>query len=113
MKTFLSDYAWQEWLYGLIAAVVGGGSQAVVGAVGLNIKDPEHFNMKTGGLVGICWTLFASGALVSFFLYLKQSPTPKVKREESTRTTLLPSGAVSVTQKLTTTPVEAPPKEEK
>lgn len=67
-----------NWLYGLVAAVVGGGANAVVAGVAINIADPSHFNASTGPFYKIVGTVFAANATMSFFLYLKQTPLPKL-----------------------------------
>jgi len=64
-----------NWIRGLIAAVVTGGATSGMSAIGIGIADAAGANI--GGLnlkqVGV---LFASGALVGLLAYLKQSPIP-------------------------------------
>jgi hypothetical protein len=80
-----SDMDWGNWLKGLWAAVIGGGSNAVVSAVGLNMTDPNHFNSQTPDFYRVVGTLFCASAIVSFFMYLKQSPLPQVITKTTTR----------------------------
>lgn len=70
------DYDWENWLAGMWAAVVGGGAQAVVGAVGLNLTDPSHFNGTNKDFYKVVGVLFGTAATVNFFMFLKQSPLP-------------------------------------
>ena len=82
-----AHFNWGEWLYGLFAAVIGGGANAVVGGVTLNLVDPSHFNAGNADLYKAVSTLFAANATMSFFLYLKQAPLPKlIERTVETHT---------------------------
>jgi Fe2+ transport system protein B len=84
--SIISNYDWPNWLRGLLAAGIGGGANAVVSAVGLNMTDPNHFNAQSPTFFKLVGTLFASSALVSFFMYLKQSPLPQVISKTVTTT---------------------------
>lgn len=96
----LSNYDWENWLKGLWAAAIGGGSNAVVSAFSLNLTDPTHFNTQNPAFFKIVGTLFASSALLSFFMFLKQSPLPQVISRTTTTTT---------TVEKTLSPKEEPP----
>lgn len=65
---------WKTWLKGLLAAVIGGASNAVTAMW----ADPSTFNMTPEGLIAV-GKLAGAGALLSAFMYLKQSPVPKVE----------------------------------
>ena len=82
--------SWQNWLRGLVAAVVTGAANGFLAAV----VSPETFNMSPEGLkkLGIFVTL--SGAL-GMATYLKQSPVPPLEETKVTETT---------TTKITTSP---------
>ena len=67
---------WSNWIKGVWASVVGGGSNAVVAGLGLNLIDPNHFNAHTGDFYKMVGALFAFNGTVSFFMYLKQNPMP-------------------------------------
>jgi hypothetical protein len=62
---------WENWLKGLMAAVIGGAANAVTTV----IVAPETFNFQ-GGL-GKLGAVSGASALVSAAMYLKQSPIPK------------------------------------
>lgn len=95
----LEDYDWGNWLRGLWAAAIGGGANAVVSAFSLNMADPNHFNAQSPAFFQLVGTLFASSALVSFFMFLKQSPLPQVISKTTVTTTV---------EKSTTPTPEAP-----
>lgn len=61
---------WQMWLKGLIAAIIGGGANAVT----VMIVDPAAFNFGDGGAKLLSFA--GVSALISAALYLKQSPLP-------------------------------------
>ncbi len=65
---------WQAWLKSLVAAVIGGAANSVTAA----FVDPEHFNFSGPGLVAL-GKFAGAGAVIAFFLYLKQSPLPNGK----------------------------------
>lgn len=71
---------WDKWFYGIGAAIVGGGSAAVVS--GLTSALAFHVDvttwaglLKTLSLMGINFVLMG---IISMFFYLKQSPAPEV-----------------------------------
>ncbi len=70
---------WKLWLHGLAAAVIGGGSSAVVSGVTLGAIDPSHFNFghEFGRTMEVMGVLFIINGLMSAFAYLKQSPLPQ------------------------------------
>ena len=61
---------WQNWIKGLLSAVIGGVSNSVV----LMIADPKTFNLDTG--IKNLGTVAITSAIVSAAMYLKQSPLP-------------------------------------
>lgn len=62
---------WQPWLYGLVAAFIGG---AAIG-VPVIIVDPEHFNFH-GGLKALGAIALAGGILAAA-AFLTKSPLPQ------------------------------------
>jgi hypothetical protein len=103
-------FEWGSWLNGLIAALIGGGAQGVVTALGLNYKDPQHWNMQTTALRAQVAYSFGVGATISFFMYLAKNTIPKVFRTEvvGTKTVTAPTGETTTTVLQKTTTVEAP-----
>ena len=73
---------WQLWIYGFVAALIGGGAGAVTAAFSAMMLTPGQYG--TGGTAG--WnslklmglTFLVSGAF-SAFAYLKQSPLPQIE----------------------------------
>ena len=70
---------WSHWLYGLFAALIGGGAGSVSAAFGASMLAPGQFGV--GGTQGwnslklMGFTFVISGA-IAVFAYLKQSPLP-------------------------------------
>lgn len=68
------------WLHNLFAAIIGGGSGAVVSAFASMGIDPEKFNISSGQgfshLIEMMGANFVISGLLSMFFYLKQSPLP-------------------------------------
>lgn len=72
------------WIYGLISAVVGGGASSASAAIGASVIDPAKFNLADPmALINLMGIAFGVNAVLSMFLYLKQSPLPKVVQEET------------------------------
>ena len=72
----------RHWIRGLVAAVIGGGANAVT----VIILDPINFNLFQGGATKLGMATLVS-AIVSAALYLKQSPLPAESvTVETTRT---------------------------
>lgn len=69
IKNPLANLDFGNWIYGLCAAVIGGGATAVVAAISISPSDPNYINTII--------RIFASSAIVSAFMYLKQNPVPK------------------------------------
>jgi len=74
----------KHWLYGLLAAAIGGGAGAVTSAISASLIKPEAFNL--GGqlkpTIDLMMACFLLNGLVSMFFYLKQSPLPKNDDDE-------------------------------
>lgn len=87
MGTKMSDLDWQGWVYGLFHATIGGAASSALGWVGMTGArgvgvDVPVLNWKALGI------LLVSGAVPSFFLYLKQSPLPSIVTEQTTTVTI-------------------------
>lgn len=61
---------WQNWLKGLLSAVIGGAANAVT----VMIVSPQDFNLSDGA--GKLGTVTLVSAIVAGAMYLKQSPIP-------------------------------------
>ncbi len=101
-----------DWIRGLIAAIVSGGSSAVVSGVTVTTMDPEHFK---GGyeMLSLMGILFVVNGAMGMFLYLKQKPVPDIKTVTTTTATTTqqqypPAVVKTVVQEVHTEPVEKP-----
>jgi|SRR5689334_1953072 len=84
----LLNLDWDQWVYGLFAAFIGGGSGALSGGLGTIVVDPNDFNIQHPALLlkVMFWTFIFSG-LPPFFAYLHQKPLPAVKTVTTVETT--------------------------
>lgn len=62
---------WKTWLHSLVAAAIGGASNAMLGAVAM----PETFNFTHQGWENLA-KLAIMGGIVPVLTLLKQSPLP-------------------------------------
>lgn len=65
------------WLEGLVAALIGGAANAVT----VIVVDPLNFNLGEG--LPKLLQVVAVGAIVAAAAFLKQSPIPAEKKEET------------------------------
>jgi len=73
--------SWQNWLRGLVAAVVTGAANGFLAAV----VSPETFNTTPEGLKKLGIFVVLSGAL-GMATYLKQSPVPPLEETTTVKT---------------------------
>ncbi len=89
---------WAQWLYGLVAALIGGGAGSITSAVGASWLAPGQFGVA--GVQGwnslklMLLTFLINGAIAAF-AYLKQSPLPTP--EITVQTTTEPSESTQTT----------------
>lgn len=65
------------WIEGLLAALIGGGANAVT----VIVVDPLAFNLGEG--LPKLLQVVTVGAIVAAAAFLKQSPIPKAEKEET------------------------------
>jgi hypothetical protein len=85
------------WIYGLLHAAIGGGSSAVVAGFSASIIAPKELGFGGAASFKLMLLCFGFNAMLSAFLYLKDSPVPKVI--ESVTTTQTVSSSTTVTPK--------------
>jgi hypothetical protein len=76
---FWSSLDWDQWIYGLIAGFLGGGSGAVISGVVVSVNDPKDYNFASRGFYVLVASVFLANGLLNFFGYLHQNPLPKAK----------------------------------
>ncbi len=86
----ISDLDWSNWLYGLFAGFIGGGSAAVVSSVAITTVAPDI--IMRGGFYKIVLAVFAFNGIKDAFLYLSKAPLPPVKVVETVKTTEIRPG---------------------
>jgi hypothetical protein len=81
MSTRLKDPA--VWIYGLIAAFIGGGSSAVASTLTASFIAPDKFNVgaQLGNFLKLAGATFVVSGVFHAFSYLKQSPLPPIEEE--------------------------------
>ena len=65
---------WDAWVYGLGAAVIGGGASAVAAGFAQAITDPEHAGVHH--LFVLMGVTFVIAGAISAAAYLAKSPLP-------------------------------------
>jgi len=75
---------WSNWLYGLFAALIGGGAGAVVSGVAVSMMDPKDFSFGSGKFFALVATIFLTHGSVSAFMFLKQQPLPAIRTTTTT-----------------------------
>lgn len=72
---------WAPWLYGLLAALIGGGASALVTMVGVNVIDPKDWNFADhpAHMLELMVFCFIFNGIITAAGYLKNSPLPQVE----------------------------------
>jgi hypothetical protein len=78
----MKNFAWEQWLYGLVAAFVGGGSSAVASGITVSAFDPKDWNVMEGKFYALVGALFMVNGTISFFAYLKTQPLPPMEEQK-------------------------------
>jgi hypothetical protein len=91
---------WEHWLYGLGAALIGGGAGSITSVFGASYLAPGQFGL--GGVQGwnslkLMVLSFAINGAISAFAYLKQSPLPAPEIVVETKTEPSPSTQTTTT----------------
>ena len=106
----LTDLDWGNWLYGLVAGFVGGGSSAVVSSIAITTVAPDV--VMRGGFYKIVIAVFLFNGVKDTFLYLSKAPLPPVKVVETVRTVEKQAEpdktTVTTVEKTTISPAESP-----
>lgn len=94
---------WETWMYGLGAALIGGGSGAIATGVAQAVTDPGHADLRH--LLALMGTSFAVAGLLSAAAYLKQSPLPPIVTTTTAEQVITPTagGGVSISTTATST----------
>jgi hypothetical protein len=100
---------WSHWLYGLLAAFIGGGASAVASGITVSIKDPEKFSLGSGNFFELLFIVFMTSGSLSFFAFLKQQPLPPVITRTTVETAVQQSPEVKVVTTVEKTVVSPSP----
>lgn len=107
-----------KWLYGLTAAVIGGGAASVSAGISVTVLNPTDFEMLGHRQLKLMMLVFVISGITHAFFYLKQSPLPdiqwdKIERRSGPRTVEVketvketqvdPDTKIKETEKTTTT----------
>jgi len=85
MATITLD--WRNWAYGIGAGFIGGGANAVVGGVVINLVDAKDFNIYTLKFYVMVGMMFVGNGMMSMLAFLAQHPLPTVKTVTTVETT--------------------------
>lgn len=80
VKNMFSQLDWSQWLYGLLYALIGGGSTAVCGGIAVTAIDADHFKVGSWNQIKVMLTMFLVSGVWNMFGYLKQHPLPEVRK---------------------------------
>ena len=106
VNNFWSNLDWDNWLYGLIAGFLGGGSGAVISGVVVSVNDPSHYNLGSRDFYVLVLSVFMANGMLNFFTYLHQNPLPKARVVTTTETV---TATPPVTTKVTVEKTEVVP----
>lgn len=84
MNPFVGSFQWSDWVRGLVASFIGGGSGAFAAGLSSVAIDSNHFNIYTADFWKLMLGTFVISGLVPFFAYLHQQPLPDTVDKEHT-----------------------------
>lgn len=105
---------WSQWLLGLWAGAIQGGSNAVLSAIGVTVFFPT----ATAGGMGKFWafvlSMFLWSAFQGMLAFLRQNPAPAVVVEKTVEKTTFQTAPVAAkivetTTETSTHPADPPP----
>lgn len=110
IKNLFGNFAIGKWLYGLIAAFIGGGAGAVTSGISAAWIAPDTFNLsKMHNMLLLMGASFVTTGLLNGAAYLHQQPLPAFVVDSNTiQTTQVGSGPktiVQTQQSATVTPI--------
>ena len=85
----LEHLDFRGWFYGLLSAIIGGGASSVTAAVAASYIKPGDFAFAGADSLKLMFSVFGINALISMFLYLKQSPLPAIVEDNANRITAI------------------------
>lgn len=101
---------WDNWLYGLVAGFIGGGSSAVVSGFVVGIQDPKDYNFANRKFYTLISSVFVASGLLNMFAYLKQHPLPDKTVITMERTEHTENPPMTITTKVEETKITQQPK---
>lgn len=93
---------WETWVYGLFAAIIGGGAGAIGTGFAQVLTDPQHADIRH--LLALMGTAFVITGLLSAAAYLAKSPLPPIVTTTTAEQTVTPNkdGSVNISTAVTT-----------
>lgn len=88
---------WTEWLLGIMAAFVGGGSTAAGAAIAVYITDPVKYSADPLSVFKITAVVFVISGMNSMFAFLRQKSAPAYT--STTITTVVSAGSEAPQEK--------------
>jgi hypothetical protein len=98
--------SWELWVYGLFAALIGGGTAAIGTGFAQAITDPGHADVKH--LLALMGTSFIVSGILSAAAYLAKSPLPPIVTTTEVEKSITPTAAGGVSIKTTSVTTEEP-----
>lgn len=94
---------WETWVYGLVAALIGGGSGAIATGFAQVIVDPQHADLRH--MLALMGTSFVVAGILSAAAYLAKSPLPQIVTTTATEKVITPlaDGGAKISSVATTT----------
>ena len=98
----------QDWVRGLVAAFIQGGSAAVVSGVVVSQNDPKEYALGSGKFFGLVTSVFLVAGTLGAFAFLRQKPLPDLITTTVTAKTTEQPGTEPKTETTVQTTTTAP-----
>lgn len=88
---------WGIWVYGLVAAVIGGGSSAITSGFVVSSIDPKDFAFFSLNTLKLMGMVFLVGGVLNGASYLKQNSLPQITTVTKVESVVQHPGSVVTT----------------
>ncbi len=100
MPNLAENLDWGNWIYGLLWGSIGGGANAVSGAMAASMVDSADFSFGGTRSLKLMGAIFLFTFVKDAAFYLKQNPLPAIKTVttvETVKRTAYPPATVTTT----------------
>lgn len=105
-NTLIGRMDWGNWIYGLVAAFIGGGASSISTGFAVSVVDPKDFALFGPKSIHVMWITFCFNGILVGCAYLKQNSLPSIRTVTTVETVTHQSNPPAVVTKTVEETVE-------